>query len=90
MTAARTVLEEGVHELADTVRNSLNYYRMQQNAVPVERAILTGPAVAVPGLPEQLAEALGMPVEARTVAVQGEIARPAHLAIAAGLAVDSV
>ena len=32
VAAARAVLEEGVHQLADTVRNSLNFYRMQESA----------------------------------------------------------
>ena len=36
VAAARTVLEEGVHQLADTVRNSLNFYRMQESAEQVE------------------------------------------------------
>jgi type IV pilus assembly protein PilM len=87
IAAARVVLEEGVHQLADTVRNSLNFYRMQQNATPVERAVLTGPAVNIAGFVEGLSSALGMPVEARTVAGEGDAAR---LAVAAGLAVDSI
>ncbi len=90
VAAARAVLEEGVHALADTVRNSLNFYRMQQNAAPVERAVLTGPAVTIPGLPQQLAAGLGMPVEARTVAQQGDVEDVSRLAVAAGLAVESV
>ena len=46
----RQTLEDGVHTIADTVRNSLNFYRMQENAETVDRAVLTGPAVADPGL----------------------------------------
>jgi type IV pilus assembly protein PilM len=88
--AARVVLDEGVHQLADTVRNSLNFYRMQQNATSVERAILTGPAVDIPGLADHLASALGMPVEPRVVAQQGAVADASRLAVAAGLAVESV
>ena len=38
-----------MHQVADTVRNSLNFYRMQESAENVERAVLTGPAVAIPG-----------------------------------------
>ncbi|MEA2127103.1 MAG: type pilus assembly protein PilM [Solirubrobacteraceae bacterium] len=88
--AARVVLEEGVHQLADTVRNSLNFYRMQQNAVAVERAIMTGPAVAIPGLAAHLGAELGMSVEARTVAQDGDVADASRLAVAAGLAVSSL
>ena len=32
VAATRQVLEDGVHQMADTVRNSLNFYRMQENA----------------------------------------------------------
>lgn len=90
VAAARAVLEDGVHEIADTVRNSLNFYRMQQNATTVEQAILAGPAVSIAGLAAHLATALGMPVEARTVAQQGEVPHVARLSVAAGLAVSSL
>ena len=65
VAATRATLEEGVHQLADTVRNSLNFYRMQDNAENVERALLTGPAVAIAGFAERLAELLSLPVRAR-------------------------
>jgi type IV pilus assembly protein PilM len=90
VAAARATLEEGAHQITDTVRNSLNFYRMQQNATHVDRAVLTGPAVGVPGLATHLATALGMPVEGRTVAQQGGVADAARLAVAAGLAVDAI
>ena len=32
VAATRATLDEGVHQLADTIRNSLNFYRMQDNA----------------------------------------------------------
>jgi type IV pilus assembly protein PilM len=90
VTATRTALEEGVHQLADTVRNSLNFYRMQDGAESVERALLTGPASAIPGFAERLAEQLKVPVEAAVVAMaDGE--QPGldlgRLSVAAGLAV---
>jgi type IV pilus assembly protein PilM len=89
--ATRTVLEEGVHTLADTVRNSLNFYRMQDNSQPVDRAVLTGPAVAIPGFAEALSAQLRLPVEAAIVkhdpSVQADASR---LAVAAGLAVDDI
>jgi type IV pilus assembly protein PilM len=90
VAAARNVLEEGVHHLADTVRNSLNFYRMQQNAQAVQRAVLTGPAVAIPGFADRLGASLGMPVDTRIVALHDEpVEEPARLAVAAGLAVES-
>ena len=68
VAATRATLEEGVHQLADTVRNSLNFYRMQDNAETVSRALLTGPAVTIPGFADKLAELLNLPVEIAVVA----------------------
>ena len=76
VAAARAVLEEGVHEMADTVRNSLNFYRMQESAETVDRAVLTGPGVEVDGLADRLAELLRLPVETAAVAAAGEQRRP--------------
>jgi type IV pilus assembly protein PilM len=89
VAATRAALEEGVHQLADTVRNSLNFYRMQEGAESVERALLTGPVLAIPGFADKLSEQLKLPVEPAFVVVDGEgDADPARLAVAAGLAVD--
>jgi type IV pilus assembly protein PilM len=92
VVAARQVLEEGVHQLADTIRNSLNFYRMQPNSERVDRAVLTGPAVGVPGFAEALSGQLRMPVETATVALMGEAAGAdaSRLSVAAGLAVESL
>ncbi len=87
VSAARAALEEGVHQIADTVRNSLNFYRMQESAESVDRAILTGPAADVPGLPDRLAELLRMPVDAVTVAHKDGVEHAGRLTVAAGLAV---
>ena len=80
VAAARAVLEEGVHEMADTVRNSLNFYRMQESAETVDRAVLTGPGVEVDGLADRLAELLRLPVETAAVAAAGRArrSRPPH------------
>ena len=89
VAAARAALEEGVHQLADTVRNSLNFYRMQEGAESVERALLTGPVLGIPGFADKLSEQLKLPVEPAFVAVDGDSdADPARMAVAAGLAVD--
>ena len=91
VAATRAVLEEGVHQLADTVRNSLNFYRMQDNSVRVERAKLSGAAVAVPGFADALSAKLALPVEAAVVAHDEDVVEhAASLAVAAGLAVESV
>jgi type IV pilus assembly protein PilM len=90
VAATRAVLEEGVHHLSDTVRNSLNFYRMQQNSETVSRAVLTGPATGIPGFVDAFASALGMPVEAGVVAHDGATGDPSRLAVAAGLAIEAV
>jgi type IV pilus assembly protein PilM len=91
---ARGVLTDGVRRIADEVRNSLDFYLMQEGAVTVERAVLTGPAIAVPGFSEQLGGSLSLPLEVRVV----EEGRPGglggaqagHLSVAAGLTVEEV
>jgi type IV pilus assembly protein PilM len=88
VAAVRQTLEDGVHTIADTVRNSLNFYRMQESAETVERAVLTGPAVAIPGFAERLSDELRMPVEPVVVAGSAEGADLGRLTVAAGLAVD--
>jgi type IV pilus assembly protein PilM len=90
ITATRAALDEGVHQLADTVRNSLNFYRTQESAERVERAILTGPAVAIPGFAERLGEQLKLPVEAMLPVAGAEDLDLSRLTVAAGLAVSSV
>ena len=91
VAATRTTLEEGVHQLADTIRNSLNFYRMQDNAETVSRALLTGPAASIPGFADRLAEQLNLPVEvavaAADAALEGDV-DPGRLTVAAGLAVE--
>jgi type IV pilus assembly protein PilM len=90
VAAARATLEEGVHQLADTVRNSLNFYRMQESAEHVESGVLTGPAVAIPGLVEALSEQLRLPLTSAVVASQDEEADLGRLTVAAGLAVSDI
>jgi type IV pilus assembly protein PilM len=86
--AARGVLEEGVHQLADTVRNSLNFYRMQETAETVDHGLITGPAVAIPGLVDRLAEQLNLPLEPFVLPFGDEGALSSRLTLAAGLGVE--
>ena len=90
VTATRAVLEDGVHQLADTVRNSLNFYRMQESSENVEHGVMTGPAVAIPGFAERLSEQLKLPVAPAVVASKDEGADLGRLTVAAGLAVDGI
>jgi type IV pilus assembly protein PilM len=91
---ARKVLADGTRRLAMEVRASLEFHLSQAiGAADVERAILTGPAVDVPGFAEALSTELGMPVEARTVAAGETFSGEPPLAgvtVAAGLAVEEV
>jgi type IV pilus assembly protein PilM len=84
------VLEDGVHQLADTIRNSLNFYRMQESAEQVERGVLTGAAVAIPGFVEALSEQLRLPLAPAVVGSTDEEADLGRLTVAAGLAVEDI
>lgn len=88
VSATRTALADGVRELADGIRTSLNFYRTQDAAETVELGVVTGPAIAIPGFVETLGEALRLPLEARVVehaeAAEDNVGR---LTVAAGLAV---
>ena len=91
VAAARAVLDEGIHQLADTVRNSLNFYRMQENSQAVERAVLTGPAVEIAGFADALSGQLRLPVQVAVVGHEPAMAGDAsRLAVAAGLAVEEL
>ncbi|HEV3054170.1 MAG TPA: type IV pilus assembly protein PilM [Solirubrobacteraceae bacterium] len=90
---ARHVLTDAVGRIADEVRNSLDYYTMQEAASPVQRAVLTGPAVAIPGFSDQLATELAIPLEAGIIAESRAGAGGADagsLAVAAGLTAEEV
>jgi len=94
LTEARSVLEDGRRRLGDEVRNSLDFYRAQEGAEQIERAVLTGPVLAIPGFAEELGEEIGLTLEPGVVAE----ARPGgvpegdrrRLAVAAGLTVTEV
>jgi type IV pilus assembly protein PilM len=88
VAAVRQALEEGVQTIADAVRNSLIYYRMQESAESVERGVLTGPAVAIPGFAESLSEQLHLPIEPAAVAGPSDRDDLGRLTVAAGLAVE--
>jgi type IV pilus assembly protein PilM len=87
VSATRSTLEDGVLQLADAIRTSLNFYRTQENSQPVELGVVTGTAVTIPGFVERLSEHLHLPLEARVVAA-GEDADAGRLTVAAGLAVS--
>ena len=50
IAATRSALEDGVRELADSIRTSLNFYRTQDSSETVELGVVTGAAVCDPRL----------------------------------------
>jgi type IV pilus assembly protein PilM len=90
----RNVLGDGVRRLADDVRNSIDFHSMQEGAAGVELAVVTGPAVSIPGFAEKLGEEIALPLdvgtveEARAGASHGFDA--SNLAVAAGLTMEEV
>jgi type IV pilus assembly protein PilM len=89
----RTVLENGIREIAGEVRNSLDFHRSQEGGGEVSLVVLSGSALDLPGFAEALQEQLGVQVERESVRLDeqdlGGVS--AHrLAIAAGLAVEEV
>ena len=53
----------------------------------LELGVVTGPAIAIPGLVETLSEALRLPLEARVVEHGDDTENAGRLTVAAGLAV---
>ena len=91
---ARSVLTEGVRRIGDEVRNSLDFHVMQEGSTAVERVVLTGPAVAIPGVSEQMGQQIGLPLEVGLVS-EGRAGGfggidAGSLAVAAGLTLDEV
>jgi type IV pilus assembly protein PilM len=84
--ATRSALEDGVRELADSIRTSLNFYRTQDSAETVELGVVTGAAVGIPGFVERLSEQLRLPLEARVIAGPEDV-DAGRLTVAAGLAI---
>jgi type IV pilus assembly protein PilM len=86
IAATRQALEDGVRELADSIRTSLNFYRTQDSSETVELGVVTGAAVSIPGFVERLSEALRLPLEARVIAAPEDV-DAGRLTVAAGLAI---
>jgi type IV pilus assembly protein PilM len=89
----RTVLENGIREIAGEVRNSLDFHRSQEGGGEVSLVVLSGAALDLPGFAEALQDQLGVQVERESVHLDGSDLGgvSAHrLTIAAGLAVEEV
>jgi type IV pilus assembly protein PilM len=90
VTAARRVLLDGARRIAAEVRNSLDFHLAQGGNAVVERAVLAGPASAIPGFDAALASELGLPVTIGHVDGAPSGLEAGRLAVAAGLAVEEV
>jgi type IV pilus assembly protein PilM len=84
----RQVLLDGVRRIAAEVRSSLDFHRMQEDAASVSRAVMTGPASAIPGFDIALASELGIPVEQGIVDGSPAGVDAGRVTVAAGLALQ--
>jgi type IV pilus assembly protein PilM len=91
VAAARRVLQEGVANLVDELRLSLDYYRALESAVPVAGVVLCGVGSAIPGLAPAMEEQVGLPIAApRPAALSGlDDAVAARLVLPLGLGLES-
>jgi type IV pilus assembly protein PilM len=85
---ARRILLDGARRIAAEVRNSLDFHMAQGGNAVVERAVVSGPASAIPGFGAALSSELGLPVT--TGAVDGAPAGfdAGRVTVAAGLAIE--
>jgi len=90
VAAARRVLLAGARRIAAEVRNSLDFHLAQGGNAVVKRAVLAGPASAIPGFDAALSSALGLPVTIGHVDGAPAGLGAGRLAVAAGLAVEEV
>ena len=88
---ARRALEEGVSNLLDELRLSLDYYGAQEAALPVERIVLCGPGSAIPGLATRMESGLGLPIAVSRPAALDDFddVAAARLTLPYGLALES-
>ncbi|MFL5834253.1 MAG: type IV pilus assembly protein PilM [Solirubrobacterales bacterium] len=87
----RSVLSDGVSDLVDELRLSLDYYGAQESAIPVDRIVVCGPGSAIPGLASAMEGSVGLPiVSARPPAFAGyDDGVAARLTLAYGLALEN-
>lgn len=91
LEVARTGLADGIRRIAAEVRNSLDFHRSSRGEEPVSRAVLTGPALDLPGFDHALSRELDLPITRGEVALASPGAAGhvpmSRLAVAAGLSV---
>ncbi len=87
----RAALANGVSDLVDEMRLSLDYYGAQESAVPVDRIVVCGPGSAIPGLTAAMEASVALPIAAaRPAAFAGyDDGVAASLTLAYGLALEN-
>jgi type IV pilus assembly protein PilM len=85
---ARRVLLDGARRIAAEIRNSLDFYLAQGGSAIVERAVLTGPASAIPGFDVALSSELGLPVTVGRIDGAPAGLDAGRAVVAAGLAIE--
>jgi type IV pilus assembly protein PilM len=89
---ARTALSDGIRRIAAEVRNSLDFHLSSHGDGAVSRAVLTGPALDLPGFDVALGRELGLTLARGAVEVADESAvghvPMSRLAVAAGLSLQ--
>lgn len=90
-TKSRAALESGASALLDELRLSLDFYRAQEGAAPVERIVLCGPGGEIAGLAAHMEPVLSLPIEVgRSDALAGfDSATAARLTLPFGLALEN-
>jgi type IV pilus assembly protein PilM len=88
VTTARRILLDGARRIAAEVRNSLDFQLAQGGQSVVERAVLSGPASAIPGFDIALGAELGLPVTVGRIEGAPAGIDAGRLAVAAGLAIE--
>jgi type IV pilus assembly protein PilM len=86
---AKAVLENGIRGISGEVRNSLDFHRTQEGGGDVERVVLSGFALDIPGFAQALERSLGVEVRPAHVGMADAVAGAVsanRLSIAAGLA----
>ena len=78
-----------MRRIASEVRSSLDFHRMQEDAGTVSRAVMTGPASAIPGFDVALTSELGIPVELGLVDGAPAGVDSGRVTVAAGLALTA-
>lgn len=91
VAAARRALDDGLANLVDELRLSLDYYRALDSAVPVSRVVLCGTGSAIRGLAAAMEEQVGLPISAPRPPALGALddASAARLVLPLGLGLES-